>query len=257
VYVSSIAVHGPHPPSGVTEQSPCELSGRDYSDSKILAERLLMEAFREQRFPVVVLRPSFVWGPRSSLFTVRPLLEMKQGRFLFVDQGRGHCHAVHVDNLVDALLLAGSKPGVEGKSFLITDGLECTWADFFNHYLRFLGLATPRSLDSSSLLTHQACRLVDTLRPQLERLKGNPAPLPRKVVRRILSILLRRLESRYMSRWDLIKYARQGAVDISAARLHLGYQPSRGLDDGMRETLAWVADQLAHPLGLPDREAGS
>lgn len=250
VYVSSIAVHGTDGTGALNENSPAELTGRDYSDSKVEAEAIVRDAFRQRKFPTVILRPTYVWGPRSVLFTVRQLREIKAGTFRLVDEGRGACNAVYVDNLVDAMLLAGITDEAVGEAFLVTDDLDVTWRDFFGHYLRLLRAAEPPSLSSTSPLSRSACHLVDALRGVTERLKGNPAPLWRKVVRRTAREALMLLERRFSSYWDLMKYASRDRVNVGKARSVLGYRPRFGLEEGMSETLAWVKDQLGYELGL-------
>ena len=43
--------------------------------------------------------------------------------------------------------------------------------------------------------------------------------------------------------WELLKYARRGELDTSKARTLLGYTPRFSLQEGMRETEAWLRDQ--------------
>jgi nucleoside-diphosphate-sugar epimerase len=253
VYLSSIAVHGPNPPDPVTEDSPYQLCDRDYSDSKIRTEQLLFDCYREHGVPVVILRPTFIWGPRSSLFTMRQLPAMKAGRFVLVDQGRGRCSAVYVDNLIDAMLLAACRVEAVGQAFLITDGQDdVTWAEFFGHYAQWLGIAELPSISSRSLLSRAVAAQIEPCQAWLNRLAGSPAPLPRRVLRRALREWLS-LCGRfgYQSAWDTAKYARRGRVDITKARTLLGYQPRYTLESGMAETYRWVCDQMGFQLDLP------
>jgi nucleoside-diphosphate-sugar epimerase len=250
VYLSSVAVHGPNLPPGSDETSSYKIQGRDYSDSKIRTEQLLLEYYQEYHVPIVILRPTFIWGPRSRLFTMQQIYAMKNGTFSFIDKGEGTCNVVYVDNLVDAMLLAGIKDKAVGEAFLITDGLQITWADFFKHYADLLGIKHFSSISSKSYSSRFLCRKVDMLRNLLERLKGNPAPLWRKVVRRSARELLTVLEKRYCSYWDLEKYARKGKININKARKLLGYHPGYGLEEGMKDTLAWVRDQMGEELRL-------
>ena len=252
VYLSSVAVHGPNPPQGADETSPFVILGRDYSDSKVSTEQFLMEYYREKQMPIVILRPTFIWGPRGHNFTRRPLLDMKNGTFFFIDNGAGSCNAVYVDNLVDAMLLAVIRDEAVGEAFLITDGLKITWADFFQYYAGLLGIKYFNSISSKSYFSRFACRQVNALRDLLERLKGTPAPLWRKVIRRSARELLTVLEKRYCSYWDLEKFARKGEFNISKARKVLGYTPRYDLQDGMRETLAWVQDQMGAELEVDE-----
>ena len=102
------------------------LTGSLYGDSKIAAEEVVWEYWRERHLPVVVIRPFPVWGPISPSFTLWPMKRIKDGRRCLVAKGEGTCQAVYVDDLVDAILLAGLKPEAVGEAFLIDDDQVCT-----------------------------------------------------------------------------------------------------------------------------------
>lgn len=246
VYLSSIAVHGPNPPDNANELDEFRLTGSPYGDSKVMAEKVVWQFWQEQRLPVVIIRPTFVWGPRSSSFTLHPVRSMQLGRWFLVDGGRGSCHAVYIDNLVDALLLAGAKPEAVGEAFLVTDGQPCTWAEFYGRYARMMGIEGLPSV--SPLAARPAMCLTESIDALLRRMDSNPAHEPARTlvraVRRGLR-LIRLLSARYavMDSWDLIKYARRGGMNISKARTLLGYTPRLSLEEGMRETEIWLRDQ--------------
>ena len=254
VYLSSVAVHGPSPADHANEDAPFVETGKAYGESKIAAERLIARYWAEKAAPVCVLRPTFVWGPRSVLFTVQPLRSMKQGAFALVDGGAGSCTAVYVDNLVDAMLLAGTKPEAEGQAFLVTDGLEgVTWAEFFGHYMALLGIASVPSIDSSSCLVRLGSWAFEALGRVVVKLSPNPAPLWRRAIRRSARVAWSWLLARHMcSRWDLAKFARKGRLDITKARTLLGYSPRFSLDEAMAETMCWVKDQMGRDLGIAE-----
>lgn len=245
VYLSSIAVHGPNPPDNADEQDEFRLTGSPYGDSKVAAEKVVWQFWQDHGLPAVIIRPTFVWGPRSPNFTVHPVHCMKLGRWFLVDGGRGTCHAVYVDNLVDALLLAGVKPEAVGEAFLITDGQPCTWAEFFGYYARMIGIEELPSVRFTARFAAPVMEYTDAL---LYKLDSTPAREPARTLVRALRRglrLIRRLPARYavMNSWDLIKYGRRGGLNISRARTLLGYTPRFSLEEGMRETEIWLRDQ--------------
>ena len=96
---------------------------------------------------------------------------------------------------------------------------------------------------------------LDMLNRRLERWKGSPAPLHRRVARRLARIVRDYLQRRAIpSRWDLEKYAARYELDLSAARDRLGYAPRYGLEEAMAETRQWVVDQMGAELGLAPAE---
>jgi nucleoside-diphosphate-sugar epimerase len=269
VYLSSIAVHGPNPPDNAKETAPLVRTGSPYGDSKVEAEETITRFTREYPLPVVIVRPTFVWGPRSTSFTIEPVRQIMAGTWQLVDEGRGTCHAVYVDNLTDALLAAGSIPGIEGEAFLITDEQPCTWAEFFQHYSQMIGGNTVGSFPSKWLERHPVRRLdrkLDRIHAALyDRMPGLE---PLRFSCRATCYLIRKYRKRVdvktiFGDWDLIKYARVGRLDTRKARACLRYIPRITREEGMRLTEHWLRDQcilppsppaastVAEPLSLP------
>ena len=248
VYLSSIAVHGPAPPDNADEQDEFRRTGAPYGDSKIAAEEVIWQFWEQQHLPVVVIRPTFVWGPRSGWFTVEPVRRMKAGRWFLVDGGQGTCHAVYIDNLVDALLLTGVTPEAVGEAFLITDGRPCTWAEFYGHYAQMLELESLPSMSSDSRLMQAVRPLLQMADRLLTKLGDTPAHEPARILvrgTRFGARVLRGALAQYapLNPWDIAKYARRGSLNTSKARTLLGYQPRISLQEGMHETEIWLRDQ--------------
>jgi nucleoside-diphosphate-sugar epimerase len=246
VYLSSIAVHGPNPPNNADEQDEFRFTGAPYGDSKVMAERLVWQFWQEHKLPVVVVRPTFVWGPRSAGFTLSPVNHMKSGRWFLVDGGQGTCHAVYIDNLIDAILLAGVSPGAVGEAFLITDGMGCTWAEFFGHYARMLGVRKLPSLRSD--VSRFTMPVADYINRTLARSDYIPAHEPARILIRSVRWGLRAtgrwiFPLEVFDSWELLKYGRRGQLNTSKAGIVLGYVPRFSLAEGMRETEAWLRDQ--------------
>src|SRR5262249_10501566 len=133
--------------------------GDAYGDSKIAAEQVIADFIGTHHLGVVILRPTFVWGPRSEGFTLEPIRQIRAGTWQLVDQGLGSCHALYIDNLLDAILLAGVVPGINGEAFLSTDDEPGTWAEFFMAYARMLGVASLPSISSKKDESHPLRRL--------------------------------------------------------------------------------------------------
>lgn len=249
VYLSSHAVLGPNPPADAGDGSPMVRTGAAYGDSKVAAEEAIAEFRRGNPLDVVILRPTFVWGPRSEWFTVHPVRQMRQNAWQLVNRGSGTCHAVYVDNVVDAMLIAARAPNVAGEAFLITDDSPCTWADFFLNYARMLGKPSLPSV-YPPLVRSRAVKALDRL---LVRTSNSleyrmPRLEPFRFACRLTVFGIRhfrRLVGTHtdLGEWDLVKYARRAPLDTAKARSVLGYRPSTSLAEGMRQTEVWLRDQ--------------
>ena len=88
VHISTAAVYGVTPPPGSeVETAPVRPTGDDYCDNKARAERIVLQ-YARRGLPAVILRPSIVYGPYSA-WDVRPLSEIREGRTVLIDGGRG------------------------------------------------------------------------------------------------------------------------------------------------------------------------
>jgi dTDP-glucose 4,6-dehydratase len=73
VHTSTSWVYGYKAGPGATEQSPYTFSHDPYIDSKIEAEQGLLQMYRAQGLPLVIVQPSIVYGPGDRHWTVKPL----------------------------------------------------------------------------------------------------------------------------------------------------------------------------------------
>ena len=251
VFVSTSAVHGPVLPKILTRDSPYVSTGKAYGESKIAAEKILRENYSDVQY--VIIRPTFVWGPRSHLFTTGPLMVMQDGTFRLVDQGRGRCHAVYIDHLVEAIFLAGFRDAAIGHAFLVTDDYpQFTWAEFFRPLSMLL--QNQKQLKSVSSRSF-AVRLGGWGRVHgeewLGKLSGSPAALPRRITRRALFELLKLVKQMGIpSLWDLQKYSQMGDIDLTETREVLGFKPHISFAAAFAATEKWVQLHLSDILPI-------
>jgi nucleoside-diphosphate-sugar epimerase len=138
VHMSTAAVYGLTPPPGSeTEDAPLRLTGDGYCDNKGRAEEAVLRA-GEQGLPIVILRPSIVYGPYSA-WSTRLIANLREHRVVLIDGGKGACNTTYVDNLVDAVFASIENGQAIGSTFFITDGEEITWGDFIRAHGAMLG----------------------------------------------------------------------------------------------------------------------
>jgi nucleoside-diphosphate-sugar epimerase len=137
IHMSSAAVYGLKPKPGCeVESAPLRPSGNLYCDSKLRAEQVVFR-FAQSGLPVVVLRPSIVYGPFSGWCT-QLIQKLRSGQAALIDSGQGACNTTYVDNLVDAIFLSADNPQAPGQAFFITDGERLTWGDFIQAHAGLL-----------------------------------------------------------------------------------------------------------------------
>ncbi len=136
IHVSTISVYGPTAAGTIDEQTPLWPLGH-YRGSKIAAEREVEVASR-RGLETVVVRPGQVFGPGDRRLAGLVMRWLSRGLPLLVDGGWGFCHPIYVDNLVDALLVAGIAENAAGQVFNVADD-DVPWRQFLGHYARMAG----------------------------------------------------------------------------------------------------------------------
>jgi nucleoside-diphosphate-sugar epimerase len=137
VHMSTAAVYGLTPPRGSeTEDAPLRPTGNSYCDNKARAERVVLK-FRRRGLPVVILRPSIVYGPYSA-WSTRLIPDLREHRVALIDNGKGACNTTYVDNLVDAIFACIENDQAIGNTFFVTDGETITWGDFIRAHAAML-----------------------------------------------------------------------------------------------------------------------
>lgn len=130
VWLSSASVHGQNCDWGSDESSPLhDHHPLRYPNAKVRAEWCLQRLARDGRVTVVLLRPGVVFGPRSRWIT-EAAAGIAAGRAALHYHGRGICNSIYVDNLVEAIRLAATVPGLASGPLLVGDAETVMWRDF-------------------------------------------------------------------------------------------------------------------------------
>jgi len=211
VYCSSIGAMGKTPAKPASEESPCEPQDI-YQKTKRAAELACLEYHREHGFPLSIVRPAEVYGPRD-----RRLLKLfktiARGTFAMIGSGRNHHHLVYIDDMVQGFRLAAQRPEAVGQIFIIAGGLPVALDDLVLIISRQLEVKV-RRLRIPLLPVRLAAALVEGICAPL----GVQPPI-------------------YRRRVDFFRS--DYSFDISKARKIIGYEPEFDVERGIGETLAW------------------
>jgi nucleoside-diphosphate-sugar epimerase len=140
VLVSSFGVYGVASlPRGhvVDESTPFEPhpERRDlYSQAKLRQEKLFREYQARLGFPLVVLRPGVIYGPRGSRISARVGLDL-MGLFLHLG-GDNRLPLTYVDNCAEAIAVAGQSEQAEGQTYNVVDDDLPTCGQYLARYRR-------------------------------------------------------------------------------------------------------------------------
>lgn len=252
VHLSSFSVYEPLPDGPVDEDSPAEPCGWDYCDTKLTIEQALETAHEERGLPVVMLQPTVVYGP-FGVWTRSPCRRLRHGRLLLPGGGAGICNCVYVDDVVDAILLAMTRDGVDGERFLVSGPDSVTWKEFMGAYEEELGLDSVVTMtpdEEAAVLAHR--RRKSLIRQARETLRAvavdTRAFQAYRAFRRYTVPTWRRLRARGRGgvpldvpdeqQWAL--FSAKAEIDSAHAREKLGYAPRFDFERGMGLTRKFV-----------------
>ena len=215
IHFSSVAVYGMNPPDRADETTPYQPCGNLYCDTKIASEEAVWAAYQETGLPVVVIRPTNVYGPYSNAWTLRPIKLINSGQMMLINGGTGINNYVYIDNLLDGMLAATKRDESVGQVYLISDGAPVTWKEFFGYYAQMAGKRNIRSVP-------QWLAKVIALGMEItSRFSGRPPKITREAIRFL---------------------THQARFSIEKAVHELNYQPRFSLEEGMKLTEQWLRE---------------
>lgn len=211
--------------AGVDESLPLTTScPSPYPLTKAIAEREVLAA-NSDALRTIALRPHLIWGVGDPHLIPRVLERARAGRLRIVGRGDNRVDMVHVENAVDAHLLAevairrsplahdGSeaRARADGRAFFVTNGEPVVLWEWINDLLRALDVAPV-----SRRLSLRAATMVGAICELAWRVLPVAAEPP-------------------MTRFVAAELAKDHWFDLTAARRDLGYVPRITMAEGTAE----------------------
>ena len=195
----------------IDEASPASHYGR----SKLAGELAFWSALAGSTTEGVVLRPTTFYGPHFPPRHLKAYRLARSGRPLVIGDGRNLVSMIYIDDLVDALGRAMTRPAAAGGTAFVADSQSYEWQEIFVA----MGLAQDvqvRPLHLPGVVT-SVCAAGDAFLAAL---------------------------GRYSMMVHVAGEATQHmACDPAGARELLGVEPQVGLYEGMRRAVAWARGQ--------------
>ena len=180
VSAAAVVMGDPAHMMDVDENTPIQTCAfAPYSSSKAEAEKILLAASgRRPGLETVALRPPMIWG--AGMPMMQQLVDtVKAGHWQWVDDGKSVISTCHVDNLVDALLLAADN-GRGGEAYFVADKGGRTMKSIFVGLLATRGVkAGEKSIGFGAAWIFAGVMSVVW---RIFRLKGEP-PITRQLLR--------------------------------------------------------------------------
>jgi len=189
--------------------------GDHYQQTKLDGELLARDYF-SKGLRGAVFRPVGIYGPGDTRFLklFRPL---NKGTFVMIGSGKTLYHMTYIDDLIDGIILVGTREEALGEVFTLAGGEYTTLAELVNTIADALNKSHPKlrvpfyPVFIASIICDRVCRTLGI----------EPFLYPRRV------------EFFYKDR----------AFDISKAERLLGFEPEVSLKEGLKKTAQWYQNE--------------
>jgi nucleoside-diphosphate-sugar epimerase len=223
VHCSTVGVHG-HIEKPPADESYRTRPGDIYQETKLEGELAAQYAMRRGQ-PVSIVRPGPIYG-EGDLRLLKLFRPIRKRRFVMIGQGEVRFQLVHVDDLVNGILLCSTLREAVGEVFIITGAEAPTLNQLVATIATAVGVPAPR-LRVPIAPVYALGGLCEAICVPL----GIEPPL-------------------YRRRVAFFSHHRE--FDISKARQVLGYEPRVSLQEGVRRTALWYSGLgLIDPVGEP------
>jgi nucleoside-diphosphate-sugar epimerase len=211
IYLSSQAAAGPCRNGGKKKESDQCKPVSPYGQSKRKGEELALEHSHE--LPLLILRPSAVYGPRDKdIYAFFKLLSKKiKPCFSHPDQ---HISLCYVEDAVQAILLAADAKESGGEIFFLSDGND--------YRLEEIGDILAKAMEVSPLCIRVPEWMMSGVASFSETLS--------KITKKPPLLSKGKVEEMVQKNW---------VCDITKAKTLLGFKPRVLLSEGARLTVEW------------------
>jgi nucleoside-diphosphate-sugar epimerase len=242
VHLSSVGVYGKA--TGVIDENGARIGRGDaYAKRKIAAE-LICEQFIARGTPVVVLRPTIIYGPFSYAWTVSFANRLWSGQWgTFGSAGEGKCNLVYVTDVVQAIYRALQSENAPGEIFNVNGEEIITWNDYFVRFNEALGRPPLPTVNAWPIAVKS--RLLSPVRVAgrfaLSRFNGTLMKLHAKSSLAAKYMKVTESSLKLTPTNDQLKlYGMDVQYPIDKARQQLGYAPQVGVSQGLEFGVAWL-----------------
>ena len=149
IYISSASAYQ-KPPKGyvITEETPLENPYWEYSRNKIACEKLLMDLYKNEGFPVTIVRPSHTYDERSVPLGVhgdggswQVVKRIKEGKPVIIHgDGTSLWTITHNSDFAKAYVGLIGNPKAIGEAFQITTDESVSWNEIYGAIAEALGV---------------------------------------------------------------------------------------------------------------------
>jgi nucleoside-diphosphate-sugar epimerase len=212
VHVSSVGIYGNLEKLPADEQTPCNPQSI-YGETKLAGEIEVMKFSKETGFPVVILRPAWVYGPFCPR-TLKLYKALRKKRFIWIGNGENFRHPLYISDMLSAFMLAMESQSAPGETFIIGGNGAINTKEMVETFCSVFGFPEPKTKLPLSL-----GRMIASGSELFFNLAGKEPPFSNR---------------------SLEFFCTNNSFNISKAKNQLGFAPRHSFKDGLKETKAWL-----------------
>jgi predicted dehydrogenase/nucleoside-diphosphate-sugar epimerase len=204
----------------IDEDFPLQNTARvtgPYAWAKIKCEEMALRAQAEYGLGASVVRPAMVVGPQGRVFFPHLGFNFQDRTFVIIGGGRIELGITYVENLVDGVILAGTKPEAIGNIYNLVDDGTLTAREYIELFMETSGVRAN--------IVNMPYAAIYGITMLYEAVSG-------------LGLIKPGATSRDQLRWKQAKVR----FPNDRAKNDLGWQPKVPLKEGLIKTFKWYAD---------------
>lgn len=226
LHISSISAYG-HPNSKnlvMDETAPLGANLHRwsyYTIAKVAVEKTLWQMHREDGFPLTVIRPSWIYGPRDRTSIVRLHRMITSGKIKILGSGDNRLNTVFASNVADACLLGAQKDAGLGQAYNCSNDGEITQNEYLTLWAKAFDCPPPRRKVPYWLAYSLGfdCEVIGRL------LKSKKPP--------------------FVTRYSVWLMGRDVFFSAEKARSQLGWESKVSYEQGIKMTADWYLKQIS------------
>lgn len=225
VHVSSISTYGYHTKEmTVDETFPLGYKmyrWAYYTKSKVGAENIVWDAYRDGKIEVTVIRPAWIYGPRDRTTIARLYRMLKNGQAKILGDGSNRLNVVYAGNIAEAAIEAAGRADCNGEAFNCSNDGEITQQQYFDLLAKAIG----------------AARVTRRVPYRIAHMAG--------FVCEVIGHVFNQKKPPFITRYAVWLMGRRSFFSAEKARRKLAWKPTVTYDVGIPMTIQWYLDQ--HP----------
>ncbi|MHA1439839.1 MAG: NAD-dependent epimerase/dehydratase family protein [Promethearchaeota archaeon] len=190
-----------------------------YPKTKMLAEKIVLNANGINGLKTTILRPHLICGPRDPSLAPRLIKLAKKGRLPIIGNGDNKLDITYVENVADAHILAAESSKSAGQIYFISQGEPVVPWELLQNLFSQLNIP-----------------------PITRKISYKLAYIGGAILEFFFKIFRIRKKEPLITRFLASELSKSHFFDISKAKNELGYEPKISLEEGLKKYVDYYLD---------------